>query len=104
MVGRRCIGDEILGGAMPPHRLRGLIPLQFAEGEVRGRVKERLSAIFRTRTAEEWFEALRPFDCCVTPVRTIVEVSREIPDANGAMPVPDLGAAYATILGARRPK
>lgn len=71
-----------------------LIAQQFAEGECRGQVKERIAAIFRTRTAGEWFEALRAFDCCVTPVRTISEVAAEMPE-------PDVG--HVPALGEHNP-
>jgi len=74
-----------------------LVPLQFAGGEMRGRVKERIAAIFRTRTAEEWFESLRAFDCCVTPVRTISEVAAELP-GNGSLAAPRLGEHTRPIL------
>jgi crotonobetainyl-CoA:carnitine CoA-transferase CaiB-like acyl-CoA transferase len=74
-----------------------LIPLQFASGEARTQVKERVGAIFRTRTAAEWFEALRPFDCCVTPVRTIGEVAAELPSPVSAAP-PELGEHTREIL------
>ena len=73
-----------------------LIPLQFDE-ESRGRVKERVAAIFRTRTAEEWFETLRDFDCCVTPLRTISEVAAELPPPGSSSP-PGLGEHTRTIL------
>jgi crotonobetainyl-CoA:carnitine CoA-transferase CaiB-like acyl-CoA transferase len=55
-----------------------LIPDQFAEGDRQAIVKDRLAATFRTRTAQQWFEMLAPFDCCVTPVRTVSEVAREL--------------------------
>jgi len=67
-----------------------LIAQQFAEGECRGQVKERIAAIFRTRAAAEWFEALRSFDCCVTPVRTISELAAEMPETGDGR-VPALG-------------
>jgi len=76
-----------------------LIPLQFAE-ECRGRVRERVAAIFRTRPAEEWFEALRPFDCCVTPVRTVSEVAAELPAGNGSSAPPLLGEHTRPVLRA----
>lgn len=50
---------------------------QFAEGARRQEIIAALAHIFRGRAAEEWFELLRPADCCVTPVR----------DAAGDMPV-----------------
>jgi crotonobetainyl-CoA:carnitine CoA-transferase CaiB-like acyl-CoA transferase len=48
---------------------------QFAEGARREEIVAELSRILRTRTAEEWFERLRPADCCVTPVRNAAEAA-----------------------------
>ena len=76
-----------------------LIPLQFASGETRSQVKERIASVFRTRTAAEWFEALRTHDCCVTPVRTISEVAAELPPSATAAPPPGLGEHTRAILG-----
>ena len=75
-----------------------LIPLQYAEGECRDRVKQQIAAMFQTRTAEEWFEALRGFDCCVTPVRTVSEVAAAL-DRPPAAPPPALGEHTRLILG-----
>lgn len=75
-----------------------LVALQFAEGGMRGRVKERVAAIFRTRTAQEWFDSLRDSDCCVTPVRTISEVAAELPAGSSGSPPPRLGEHTRPIL------
>jgi len=75
-----------------------LIPLQFSEGDTRTAVKERLAAIFRSRTAQEWFELLGPYDCCVTPVRTISEVAAELNETHCPLPPPELGEHTAAIL------
>jgi crotonobetainyl-CoA:carnitine CoA-transferase CaiB-like acyl-CoA transferase len=48
---------------------------QFAEDPRREEIIAELARIFRTRTAEEWFELLRPADACVTPVRNVAEVA-----------------------------
>jgi crotonobetainyl-CoA:carnitine CoA-transferase CaiB-like acyl-CoA transferase len=56
-----------------------LIPLQFCDGGVRNTVRERIASIFRTRTAAQWFDDLRGYDCCVTPVLTISEVAATLP-------------------------
>jgi len=48
---------------------------QFAEGPRREEIAAELARIFRTRTAEDWFERLRPADCCVTPVRNVAEAA-----------------------------
>jgi crotonobetainyl-CoA:carnitine CoA-transferase CaiB-like acyl-CoA transferase len=48
---------------------------QFAEGARREEIIAEVARIFRTRKAEEWFERLLPWDCCVTPVRTVAETA-----------------------------
>jgi len=45
----------------------GLIDLQFAPEQVA--VISVLSQVFKSATAEEWFERIGEKDCCVTPVR-----------------------------------
>lgn len=84
-----------------------LIPDQFA-GETRQiELKAYLGAIFVTRTAEEWFEALGSKDCCVTPVRTMTEAAADIrstptlsatPAREGG-PAPKLGEHSEEVLG-----
>jgi hypothetical protein len=65
-----------------------LIPDQFAEGTRGFEILARLTEIFGTRSASEWFELLRDDDCCVTPVLRLDEVyPRPVPDA----PAPALG-------------
>lgn len=61
--------------------------------------KERIAAIFKTKTADQWFEALRDSDSCVTPVRGIAEIAAELPPFAGSPP-PGLGQHTAEILGA----
>ena len=51
-----------------------LIPDQFAEGARQAEIIAELARIFKTRSAEEWFERFRTEDACVTPVRTVAEV------------------------------
>jgi len=51
------------------------IPDQFADGQRREEIVAELARIFRQRTAEDWFERLRPADVCVTPVRNVAEVA-----------------------------
>lgn len=62
-----------------------LIGRQFEQPQ--DEVKARVSAIFRTKSAAEWFEELRDTDCCVTLVRTVSEVASELPDREGTAPV-----------------
>jgi crotonobetainyl-CoA:carnitine CoA-transferase CaiB-like acyl-CoA transferase len=62
------------------------IPDQFAEGARQEEIKARVAAIFRTRTAEEWFERLRGLDVCVTPVRNVAEVIAEFGDTLPVIP------------------
>jgi crotonobetainyl-CoA:carnitine CoA-transferase CaiB-like acyl-CoA transferase len=56
---------------------------QFAEGARREEIVAELARIFRARPAEEWFEQLRPMDCCVTPVRNVAEVAAHFGLARG---------------------
>ncbi len=50
-------------------------------------VKALLAKVFSMRDAEAWFEELRGFDCCVTPVRTVAEVAGEMwPGEGGRVP------------------
>jgi crotonobetainyl-CoA:carnitine CoA-transferase CaiB-like acyl-CoA transferase len=59
---------------------------QFAEGARREQIVQAIAAIFRMRTAAEWFECLRQSDVCVTPVRSLEEVLAECPDRLPAIP------------------
>jgi crotonobetainyl-CoA:carnitine CoA-transferase CaiB-like acyl-CoA transferase len=63
------------------------------------RVKDRLAAIFATKTAVEWFHLLSGSDCCVTPIRSIAEIAAELPPFEGP-PAPALGEHTQEILGA----
>jgi crotonobetainyl-CoA:carnitine CoA-transferase CaiB-like acyl-CoA transferase len=87
---------------------------QFAEDSRREEIIAELARIFRTRDAEDWFERLRPADCCVTPVRNVAEVAAhfglgrgdsvvaprlsETPGRLGGAP-PRLGQQTSEILG-----
>lgn len=75
-----------------------LIPLQFCEDERRQAVKDRVAAIFRTRTASEWFEALRSHDCCVTPILTVSEVAATMRQPDPKHRPPRLGEHTRPIL------
>lgn len=79
-------GKWLVVGALEPKFWKNLcsqlgceqfIPDQFSAWPRQGLVEEALAAIFKTRTAEEWFELLRVHDCCVTPVRTLQEAATE---------------------------
>jgi crotonobetainyl-CoA:carnitine CoA-transferase CaiB-like acyl-CoA transferase len=72
-----------------------LIARQFEESQ--DELKARMAAIFRTKSAEAWFDQLRSSDCCVTPVRTVSEVAAEMPPHNGAPP-PALGQHTDEVL------
>jgi crotonobetainyl-CoA:carnitine CoA-transferase CaiB-like acyl-CoA transferase len=48
---------------------------QFAESPRREEIIAELARILHTRTAADWFERLRPVDCCVTPVCNVAEVA-----------------------------
>jgi crotonobetainyl-CoA:carnitine CoA-transferase CaiB-like acyl-CoA transferase len=72
-----------------------LIPRQFDVHQ--DAVKSKVAAIFRTQPAHTWFDQLRDFDCCVTPVRTVGEVAAELPDRDGP-PSPTLGEHTFELL------
>jgi crotonobetainyl-CoA:carnitine CoA-transferase CaiB-like acyl-CoA transferase len=74
-----------------------LIPLQF-DDERRTEVKARLAGIFETNDAQSWFESLRDSDCCVTPVRSVNEISREMMAAPPELAAPELGEHTTEIL------
>jgi crotonobetainyl-CoA:carnitine CoA-transferase CaiB-like acyl-CoA transferase len=50
---------------------------QFTEGARQEEIVSAVAAIFRARTAEEWFEQLKDQDVCVMPVRSVAEVVEE---------------------------
>jgi crotonobetainyl-CoA:carnitine CoA-transferase CaiB-like acyl-CoA transferase len=77
-----------------------LIPLQFCEDERREAIKDRVASIFRTRTASEWFGALRSYDCCVTPVLNVAEVAATMPQPDPARRPPRLGEHTRAVLDA----
>jgi crotonobetainyl-CoA:carnitine CoA-transferase CaiB-like acyl-CoA transferase len=72
-----------------------LIPRQFDAQQ--DAVKSKVADIFRTKPAVTWFDQLRDFDCCVTPVRTVGEVAAELPDRDGPPP-PALGEHTFELL------
>ena len=72
-----------------------LIPRQFDTQQ--NAVKSKVADIFRTKPAVIWFDQLRDFDCCVTPVRTVGEVAAELPDCDGPPP-PALGEHTFELL------
>ncbi len=59
---------------------------QFTEGARQAEIVEALAGIFRTRTAAEWFACLKDREACVTPVRSLEEVSAEFGDHVPAIP------------------
>ena len=72
-----------------------LIARQFEEPQ--DEVKSRIGAIFKTKSAQEWFGQLRETDCCVTPIRTVSEVAAEMPPHDGPPP-PTLGQHTQEVL------
>ena len=74
-----------------------LIPLQFDEAS-QPRLKARLTEIFSTRDAQDWFSELRAHDCCVTLVRQLAEVAAAFPRPSDARPVPALGEHSTELL------
>jgi crotonobetainyl-CoA:carnitine CoA-transferase CaiB-like acyl-CoA transferase len=76
-------GRHVTVGALEPHFWRTLcerlgVPefaeRQFAEGEERERMFERLRARFREQTMVEWVEQLADLDICFGPVATLGEM------------------------------
>ena len=79
-------GGYVTLGALEPKfwanfcRLVGredLVPLQYAEGEARGRAEAEVRAIFRTRPRDEWVTLLQSVDVCAGPVLSMDEVVRD---------------------------
>jgi crotonobetainyl-CoA:carnitine CoA-transferase CaiB-like acyl-CoA transferase len=72
-----------------------LIARQYEEPQEN--LKARIAAIFRTKTARQWFDELREGDCCVTPVLNVSEVAAGLPDPDDPPP-PELGGHTREIL------
>lgn len=72
-----------------------LIARQYEEPQ--DSLKAEVAAIFRTRSAFDWFEDLRHSDCCVTPVLKISEVARQLAEPAGPPP-PQLGEHTRAVL------
>jgi len=102
-------GRSIAVGALEPKFWQSLcralgceqfIPDQFAEDPRREEIISELTRIFRTRTAEAWFEYLEPANCCVTPVRTVAEVAAHFGlDTGSSVLVPKLADTPAQAGG-----
>lgn len=72
---------------------------QFAGDPRRTEIRGEIAAIFEQRDAGEWWTLLGDRDCCVTPVRTVMEAVADLGfdfGANG--PGPELGEHTAAIL------
>jgi crotonobetainyl-CoA:carnitine CoA-transferase CaiB-like acyl-CoA transferase len=50
-----------------------LVPKHWVSGEEAAAVRDRLAAIFATRTQAQWTDLFATADCCVTPVLTTDE-------------------------------
>jgi crotonobetainyl-CoA:carnitine CoA-transferase CaiB-like acyl-CoA transferase len=72
-----------------------LVPLQYAEGEVRDRAEVELRALFRTRPRDEWVHVLQSEDVCAGPVLTMDEVVRDPQLASRGL----FGAVSDPVLG-----
>jgi crotonobetainyl-CoA:carnitine CoA-transferase CaiB-like acyl-CoA transferase len=51
---------------------------QYAPPPRQDELKRGLSALFATRNLANWWAVLRDVECCVTPVRTLPEVLRDV--------------------------
>ena len=88
-------GQWVAAGALEPKFWANLcralgceqfIEDQFAEGARQQEIVQGVAAIFRARTAAEWFDRLKDCDACVTPVRSLEEVAAEFGDTVPAIP------------------
>jgi len=74
---------------------------QFAEGPRREEIIAELARIFRTRTAADWCESLRPADACVTPVSNVAEVAADFGLGRGdSVVAPKLSGTPGRLGGA----
>jgi crotonobetainyl-CoA:carnitine CoA-transferase CaiB-like acyl-CoA transferase len=106
-------GRHIAAGALEPKfwqalcRALGceqLIADQFVEGPRREEIIAEVARIFRTRTAEAWFERLQAVDACVTPVLNVAEVAAHFGlEPGDSVVAPRLGDTPGR-LGGRPPR
>lgn len=54
-----------------------LIADQYAPGDRQAVLKAELTRIFQRKTTQEWMEIFADKDCCVSPVRDVVEATRD---------------------------
>lgn len=106
-------GRSIAVGALEPKFWRALctalgceqfVADQFAEGARREEIIAELGRIFGTRTADDWFDRLRPADCCVTPVRNVAEVAAHLGLAHGDSVIAPRLSDTPGKLGGRPPR
>lgn len=71
---------------------------QFAGDPLRTQIIARVQAVFRERSAGEWWSLLKDRDVCVTPVRTLAEALGDL-DEPVQGPIPALGEHTADFLG-----
>ncbi len=75
-------GGHIAISAIEPHFWANLckvfghpewLPHQYDDGETGHAIRAELTRIFLTRTRDEWFEALRDAEICISPVLSVAE-------------------------------
>ncbi len=80
-------GRFVAVGALEPKFWRRLcehlrrpewVPLQFAEGAEREKLRGEMKELFQSRTRDEWVTEFGPVDCCVTPVLELGELERNV--------------------------
>jgi crotonobetainyl-CoA:carnitine CoA-transferase CaiB-like acyl-CoA transferase len=106
-------GRHIAAGALEPKfwqalcRALGceqLIADQFVDGPRREEIIAEVARIFRTRTAEAWFEHLQAVDACVTPVLNVAEVAAHFGLRSGDSVVTPRLSDTPGRLGGRPPR
>lgn len=77
-------GGYITVSAIEPHFYRNLClalahpeweALQYAENSVQEGIRAEMARIFMTRTRDEWFEALKDKEVCISPVLSVAEAA-----------------------------
>ncbi|MDX1983768.1 MAG: CaiB/BaiF CoA-transferase family protein, partial [Bryobacteraceae bacterium] len=71
---------------------------QFADDPRRSQIILHLEAVFRRRSAADWFHQLRRLDACVTPIRTLEEAAADLGLVEPALEGPKLGEHTRQVL------
>lgn len=71
---------------------------QFADDPRRSQIILHLEAVFRRRSAADWFHQLGRLDACVTPIRTLEEAAADLGLVEPALEGPKLGEHTRQVL------